>query len=444
MRGSRSALVVLAALACSGEPAATDGGLDGGIDAGRDAARADAARRDVGLDASPPVDSSTDPEWVRIEGSPDDCYMEYALHPERVTRVEWLPCSAGLPSSCTHAVFEPPLQLRPSGRTGLWDWSRGRGLFIGKNGSGAGGTSTIALMSSDGVALVALHAVEPSTVACPGELAMATDTVSVLSDYFNPPVGLPRPIRVFRGPFDAWFAAPLPVGELATIPRLASVQDMLTSATVTVHQIVPRGYLLISRDGEPSNHTLPGGATPRAVIGDDVFWATDGSAGTRIFHSGSNDADDLVIDGVARGESFDSFATDGTTMVWTPALLAPDGRTLLGYAVMTAPYATTAADLVARRLPVDLPTTATSVRLGPGVVAYAWFDRPTSQGHLEVMQLSDGSRSRLTLPNAPVAWAPTDMVAWVTDDEVAVPAHSSADRTPTMLRIARSAFVPVP
>ena len=97
------------------------------------------------------------------------------------------------------------------------------------------------------------------------------------------------------------------------------------------------------------------------------------------------------------------------------------------------------------RVEFDIRPAGPSGSGAPARLRLSWYEASTTAHHIEVMQLSDGARSRVSLPigPSPPRWWVDDMPAWVTDDEVAIPAHGDGE-DPTMLRIARSAFVPVP
>lgn len=114
---------------------------------------------------------------------------------------------------------------------------------------------------------------------------------------------------------------------------------------------------------------------------------------------------------------------------------------------MTSPFATRAEDVV-ERVVRRLPESAMDFRLGGGAVAYGYAHTEGGtivERRLDIVDLASGALSRVSFPaDASPRWGLTDRPAWVSADEVAVPARPFGGGTATMLRIARSAFVPVP
>lgn len=447
----RVPLVLLAAVACSGTPVAPDAGADAGRDVG-----VDGGVSDVGVDAAPDVadvgnDSGpNDPVWVRLPGYSDDCYVEYAEHPERFITMSWLPCPPTL-SECSYARITP-VRMAVLRYPAAWDAAAGRWLFsVGMTIDAPPATDGyFGIVGSDGsvVAVVHDHSSDIEAASCTGTLATGPSSIALRADYFSSSTSLPRPVHLLRGPFATWFENELPAGTLATIPYPAYPQELMTSDTATVSKIVPPEYLLVSRADVPVRRHTPGYESVHRIVGDDVFWSSysdDGGQTTRLYHSGADDTDDLLLDGVALHEDYWDFDANEHDFAWYLVTSRASDGTPTGGNLMSAPFATTVGDLHPRVLrSACVAAECFGPRVGPDAVAYDYLtDAPELRDTLDVVSLADGSRTRFVLPTSPRTWSFSAHPLWIDATDVAVPATADGVGD-TLLRIPRTSLVAAP
>ncbi len=107
---------------CTNTPSPADGGLEADVPA--DTVRdngwiaADIAEADAPHDGGP-----QDPEWVPLPGLPGGCTIERAMHPERITTIEWVSCGEG----CEY--LGPDTRYQRAMRTDSGSYHEGTGYF---------------------------------------------------------------------------------------------------------------------------------------------------------------------------------------------------------------------------------------------------------------------------------------------------------------------------
>lgn len=447
---TRLLIVVLGLVACSGEPT-NDAGTDAGTDTGPDSGALDTGT-DVGPDAPDAVADGgpADPVWTRLPGYSDDCYVEYAAHPERFISVSWSACPPTL-GTCTYARITP-LRMSVLRYPATWDPAGARWLFsIGMTIDAPPATDGyFAIVGSDGSVIAATHdhSADIDTATCTSTLAAGPSTIAMRADYFSPTARPPLPVHLLRGSFASWFDQPLLLGELETLAYPAFAQELMTSDTATVSKIVPAEYLLFSRSASPVARHTPGYESIHRIVGDHVFWSSAGDDGTqsvRLYHTGPSDVDDLLLDGVAVHEDyFDLDATEHDLAWYVVTSRATDG-TPTGGNLMTAAFATTAADLVPRVLRSGCTGgECLGPRIGPDAIAYDYLTAaPELRDTLDVISMADGSRARFVLPTSPRSWSFSAHPLWIDENDVAVPATGDAVGN-TLLRVPRTSLTPVP
>jgi hypothetical protein len=376
--------------------------------------------------------------------------VEYARHPERFVTLSWSACPPTL-GACSYARITP-VRMSVLRSAASWDPVGARWLFsIGMTIDAPPATDGyFAIVGSDGSVLAVTHdhTSDFEAASCSATLAAGPSSIAMRADYFSSMPTVPRPVHLFRGGFADWFDRPLLPGELATLPYPSFAQELLTSDTVTVSKIVPAEYLLVSRVGAPVVRHTAGYESVHRVVGDHVFWSSAGDDGTqsvRIYHSGADDSDDLLVDGVALHEDYFDFDANEHDLVWyVVTSRAPDG-TPMGGNLMTAPFATSAAALVPRVLRSScIGAECFGPRVGPDAVAYAYLtDAPELRDTLDVAALADGSRARFALPTSPRSWSFSGHPLWIDEHDVTVPAIADAVGN-TLLRIPRTSFAAVP
>ena len=466
---ARIAVVLAAVGACSGTPGG-DGGADASIDAGLDAHARDAGRdagRDVGTDASRSPDTNTDagfcdPGWVRFPDMPDACYVEYASHPECVLSMTWDTCFDFIPGPCTSAWIDSNtgLQFYYQHDGAFWDPVRARGVVLVAAQTPVGFAPLIdyrVLVATDGTVVAAVRSTMAEAwlrdgVLCPGHAAAAPDAVVASNEFddFGPTAAPPYPVHMFRGGYSDWWSHPLPVTIFDSLHADEASENLTTSSTVTVAEITPADYLLIWRGGDPRRLQRPGSLSPQRIVGDDLFYEDycgTADCNTRIYRSGADDTDELLIDGVP-GTDIRNFTTDGVNMAWFLATSFDASGVPSGGEIVVSPYALHAADVHPRTLRSGLlDSQGFHPVLGPDAIGYA-YEIPASphyQSILDLLSLADGSRSRITLPNSgvPLLIHFDSNPLWVSDDEVAV-IIGAAEPDTGLFRFSRSAFTPAP
>lgn len=453
LKHSTRVLLVFAVVgACSGTPDGDSGALDGAADMGIDGARdvgRDLGAADVGVDAQEVPDTGPlDPEWTRLPGFPDECYVEYASHPERVVSVEPRDCAPPLPTCTYGAIFPRTFSVMSNRAT--FNRDRHAWLYsLGLDEHGAGGQAihTRAIVDSLGVCVAAVRATSADldVASCHADLAAGPTTIAMRGDLFGESASVPRPFALLRGSIVDWQEHPLPSGELASLTYPASVQGFWSSDLATVSDIALGGYLLVSRGGAPTRRIDPAAAAiAEDVVGEHVFWSAyyDGPNVSRVYHSGADEADSLLLDGTASNREYRDLDVTDTAMTWYEVTAREPDGTISGGDLMVAEFATTAVDLHPRALRMGcVGAECLAPCLGSDAVAYTYIAEPGIVPTLDLLGLADGTRSRVTLPSSPRDWSFASSPIWVDDNEVAVPAIGPFGQV-TLMRFLRSGFGP--
>lgn len=461
---SRRRLLVVATcglLACSGGDASDagtdtragrDAGRDAGTDAGNDAA-VDVAR-DVGTDATDDVgrdaardvgadaDAGPDPEWQRLPGFPDDCYVARARHPENVLAFHWEPCTDGI-VGCEMIVFDRAIDpdLRPYGLAG--GNSAARIWAVGSRDS-ATPYLTISVVRDDAVVAAWRGGPNAHGSGCSTELAASDDGLGV--DTWFMAAGGDGFDRISTAPWrdlasldtDTWTSTP------ASIPTNTFLEMPSASAT-TYAAVDTNGWVIaVESDREATIDTIGDGPV---VIGRAVLWDWSVTTTDTAIHVGGLDVLETTLYTPPSGEHVLAVRSDGTYIAFLQGADDPTGATYPLNELWVAPFRTTA-PLDAHLVRDDIMRNDIDAAIGDGMYAYVTGVATAEQ--VCVVDLASAERRCVDLPfdltPGGVRWRAPGHVAWVTRSEVAFPASREEGSTPvpTLLRVALSTLAPEP
>ncbi len=378
--------VALVLAACGGDDTMRDAGADGGPDAGPDAgsdggrdAGRDGGRGDGG-DAG-----AADPDWRAMNGPPDNCLIERALHPASLLQWAWEPC-VGV-EGCERAVPSQPgvtfLSAQRAGGhvwvTGAFEDARYQYTFLGS----LDGTVVAGWRGPTGQVQSAAN-----TVCAVGPIGVGQSTGAAVIIYFGTDLGR---TYLYEASVESLADVEMPIDSVDTgssPPTALAVSDSLV-----VGEMSGGAYLLAWSGGE--NHVLSSPAitgTPLhvRVIGDQAIWEDWGDMPQLAAATFGSPASVYLSVDMAW---VSGWATDGSDLAWKQTYLDASGHWThvdLWTAGYQADPAVLAPHMVAR---ID--------SLQPGVVGdgiYAALTGPSRPRGYELYDLSDGRRRTYVPP----------------------------------------------
>jgi len=440
---TRTVLVLTCVIvACNGEHELAAGPDASAIDAGLDAS--DAGLDVSAIDAGPPTDawlSPDDPGWTRLPGFPDECFVERARQPQAVLAFHWAPCLDALPG-CQMAVIDRSVARLQSVGSGAGG-NDGREILVWwlvpMTPSGAWGPYQYWVVTRADVAVAAWRFPQNGPrLDCGGGPVTSSEGIA-LNTWWN----------LAASAQHAGYVSVAPWSDLARLdaPMLTSSETlwMLFSVSATTLASGPDQSGEFVAVEPPRFATVGHGRrfSPSIAVGHSVLWDTTDATGTSSsIHRSTIDGPDTVVYTAA---PFYLTGADGTWLTWATGTIGPNGYATFDE-LWAAPYSETP-PLTPRRLwtAASAGTRGTweasgfggSGRIGDGMFAYLGTSPPTT---VRVVDLAGRTRREYAMP--PLApnldgWSFTLDPAWVTRDEVVVPAHRVAggDTLETVVRI---------
>ena len=430
----RAHLVLVATctvFACSGgdqrDASPNDAGVDGGRDAGFDAANevGSDARLDGGPDAN--VDAGPDPHWQRLPGFPDECYVERALHPENALSFHWENCTDELPA-CQMVTIDS--STAPFDHILAWNGGNDLRGSVAWHLIEATGTHDVIVITHDEVAIAAWRSnYRVAGASCGPWVALGAATMGVDQQFV-------------RGGESSHFVSVASLSDLTTLDSMVwtstselvppgdFLQTPSASGTTFAGMLLSGNILAV----EPPNAEVLGqGDLGPVVVGHSVLWNWGDASGASGIHISRIGGTEVELYRAAAGTSVLGVRADGTWITWRSYTASSPGDTL-----WAAPYRETA-PLDARPLWNDL-SPGTSGTIGDGMLAHADQPEPGADLVIHVIDLADGSRREVALPDplpSGATWHISGEAAWVTRDEVAFPAFriDGSHTTSTLVRI---------
>ncbi len=434
MRARLAVSVLCIGVACSGgdvpgDAATTDGSWDAPSE---DAA---APESDVPQDTSPDAPlGPDDPGWTRLPGFSDACFVEHARQPEAVLAFHWEPCRDALPH-CDMALLDrtvgelhgvAPFQVGVGARTLiwiLWDTPARQEIDVLASVDRVLGAWRATLSQStycgaalaggsDGLALDAWQA---------GDLAMAPDHVGV------------APWNDLDALYDAtWISGPDVVNPHDFLEAPAGSSLAFAAMTTTGHIVA----------AEPPEGAVIGDGAEPVVVGRTVLWNWSDATGASAIHVGGVHVPERELYAAPAGTHVYAVRADGQWITWRAGIEDATGQTYRLNELWAAPYRETppldahlyASDLVAGGFSEPKGT------LGDGMFAYQGPDETGTHQAIYVIDLAARTRRVYVLPTVipgGFGWGFQSDPAWVTRDEVVVPAvWSDGVHADTYLRTA--------
>lgn len=368
-------------------------------------AAVDAALDSGAADAAPDAPPSRDPGWSALPGLPDGCVVERAEHPEVLFEPVWIPCNAG-PTGCEEmetgdASVGQEFATHDGDRGYLSAIMSDTGADFPDPTPGEGHTQVQAILTTDGPPIAAWrYEVGVRNRHCFIPASAVGGGYGGFGIYSS---GSGATVQIFyAADLQALRAQDTAVATLGADRVHQPISDMFVSDAMTVVGDVSFIAVLLPSAAPRILSAIPGLPTsvpqrPVSVIGRDLFWS-DWTNYVRVAHATVEEDTEMFLE-VAGGGDIRSFVTDGHDMAWYAAYYGPDGYEYDRVELWTAPYTTSSAELVPRKIADIDPAERSSGEVGDGYFVYERraSERPV-RFEMVVYRLSDGRRGIIDYP----------------------------------------------
>ncbi len=326
--------------------------------------------------------------WLRLEGLPDNCVIERAVHPEDLPGPGWRACPDTRNCERLDLREDDSYEAR---RARPWWYEAEETPYYGIDyGYDSKHAFFGIFRKDDNKAVAAWRGPTPLNSFCTvtniivkeGLAAMAVATIDENGK------GL---AALFRGSLEeiGKTATPFTALQGAYVDGANHVSEIALSEEILVTHHAVGGQLLVFRDGQTKEVArIDGGIVQRpAVEGEDIFWE---SWGERVqLHRGSFDGPTEVL---RAGSGFDvrGLAVSSTDIAWFEA--AGERPSYSRVELWTSRYAKKGEPLALRRV-TEVAEYSTSTYTENGFFAF-----PTEDGSLRIFELATGNSLVLTVP----------------------------------------------